>query len=280
MWKNHLCPGRNSLPLREIHSSWSEPGRGLKKKREMSHLIVWGGPGYSTVIWLVWFKKGPCFKSLEPENRPLWGLGLFQGACGRGLAPAACPSEPGQVRGHACPVRMSEEDLGCVWDSSVISGSPGGTGHSLLFSLCPQALFFTPHRCFWSWLEKGTQVLKGLASDSDPALNCRSFTFPGGRSSSSCVSRCVPGLFCSELLGQSSQPPWRAVYLLMLPHGAAISQDQMLGDGLASSCLWTSAIALPSSCMPFLHRDGSLLSFQALSEAEPHPCFLLVLHGI
>lgn len=53
-----------------------------------------------------------------------------------------------------------------------------------MFSLCSQALFFTPHCCFWSWLEKGTQVLKGLASDSDPALNCRSFSFLGGHSSS------------------------------------------------------------------------------------------------
>ena len=31
-WKNYLRPGRNSLHLREIHSSWSESDGGLKKK--------------------------------------------------------------------------------------------------------------------------------------------------------------------------------------------------------------------------------------------------------
>ena len=41
IWEKHHCPGRNSLPLREIHSSWSEPGMGLKKKRERERWAIW-----------------------------------------------------------------------------------------------------------------------------------------------------------------------------------------------------------------------------------------------
>lgn len=142
-----------------------------------------------------------------------------------------------------------------------------------MFSLCSQALFFTPHCCFWSWLEKGTHVLKGLASDSDPALNCRSFSFPGGHSSSRFQ-------LCPWALSVRTARTELPATLKSCPHRSGCLMAQ---PSSRTSCWVMACIFLPlnlSDCSSLhLHRDGSRLSFRTLSEAEPHPCFLLVLPG-
>lgn len=150
-----------------------------------------------------------------------------------------------------------------------------------MFPLCPQALFSIPHCCFWSWLEKGTQVPQGLASDSDLALNCRSFTFPGGPQLPPfpAVSLGSFGQNCSdrapshpeELSAHScclvAQPSSRTSCWVMAVHLPASEPQRLLFP--PPVCLFFTEIAPSSPSRPFQKQSPTPASFLFFMALKP-----------
>lgn len=111
------------------------------------------------------------------------------------------------------------------------SGSPGGTGGSCLYSLCPQALSLHTTPLLPVLAGGGDTGVKGFASEScpevGPSSSLQRLPFPA-------VSWCS---FCQNCLGRAHGHPEELSTLLMLPGSAAVFWHQLLDNGWASSCL-------------------------------------------